>query len=235
MNKIVTPGNIWHSPVNVFWHIQKTASTVDQRVFELASKYQPHREAKIGAIISLCMFGRLHKPTYLQLFRPDPPDVILMQQTESKPGDRDLTLLEITSYLGSPKESLLSQLIRSGKTPKGWHKYSEYYILVVSVGVGLTVDYVELRDYLNKNETTFPIWTVQDVTDGGPDTLARIVIANPEIYEMTINIGQAVYEFDALKLPGVIRSKRAGSMKSVRAMEGSPDRRAPWETIGLLE
>lgn len=234
---MIKANNIWHSPVNTYVHLDKLAKQIGYDALDQKPQYQPHREARVAAIMAFALFGRLKRPTFLQLFRPDPPDAILMQPSIDTYGDRDITQLEITRYIGSPRESLLQQLIRSGKTPKGWHKYNENYIMVVNVGIGLAVDYPEITDYLNKNNTPFPVWTVQEISSH-PDTIAKVTIVNPEIYEMTINIGEAAYLFNKLKLPGVIVSKRAGSVEKVRLeynKSKGPDLRAPWETIGLLE
>lgn len=221
---------IWHSPINVYWHLDKLAQKVGQSAIETSGKYKSAREARIGAVVALALFKRTHKPTFLQLYKPDPPDVVLMQPSKSSLGTRDITQLEITSYLGKPKETLLEQLKRT-KVPPGINLLSDNYILIVNLGIGINIKYEPIRDYLNENNTVFPVWTVQE-KEAHPDTIAKVVIVNPEIYEMNINVGEAAAEFKKSGLPHVIRSKRAGSSKFLKAENAGPNYEAPWETIG---
>jgi len=187
------------------------------------------REARIGAVMALVMFGRLGKPTFLQLYKPDPPDVILMQPSNKVFGQRDITQLEITTYTGRPKETLLERLKRT-KCKPGIHVYSENYILVVNIGIGLEVKYEPIRDYLNQDKVRFPIWTIQQVSNY-PDTIARVVIVNPEIYQLDVNVGKAVHDFQEQGFFDVIFSKRAAKAESVRAELAGECREAPWETV----
>jgi len=227
---MIKPGSIWHSPSNVYWHIQQLTKKVGAGAIETRREHQMVREARVGAVISLVLFKRLGKPTFLQLYKPDPPDVILMQPSKEKIGQRDITQLEITSYVGKPKESLLKQLKRT-KTPPGRHLYSENHIILVNVGKGLKVDYKPIRDYLNQNKTPFPVWTLQE-KESRPDTIARVVIVNPEIFEIDVNVGEAVHIFEKLKPPGVIHSKRVSKTELVRVESAKKCYEAPWETIG---
>lgn len=227
---MIKTGNIWHSPTNVYWHIQKLTENVGEEAIEKQGKYQNVREARVGAVVALVMFKRLGKPTFLQLYKPDPPDVILMQLSKKNIGQRDITQLEITSYIGEPRESLLEQLKRT-KTPPGIHIFSENHILIVNVGVGLKVDYDPIRRYLNKDKIPFPVWTLQE-KESYPDTIARVVIVNPEIYQIDVNVGESVHNFEKLKFPGVIRSKRVSKVELVRAEPSGRNYEAPWDTIG---
>ena len=227
---MIKPYKFWHSPVNVYWHLDKLSKEVDPVAIEKNREYQLAREARIGAMLALAMFQKLGKPTYLQLYRPDPPDLLLMQQ--SKTGQRDITQIEVTSYVGSPKETLLEQLIRK-KIKPGINLYSENYIFLVNVGIGLNVNYRELRDYLNSNKIPFPVWTLQEKSLH-PDTVAKLIIVNPKIYETEINIGEAEDTFSKLKLPGVICSgQRVVNRKFLIAKPSGRNTLAPWETVGI--
>jgi hypothetical protein len=227
---MIKPGKIWHSPANVYWHIQQLSKKVGEKNIEANGRYQNVREARIGAVVALAMFERTGKPAFIQLYKPDPPDVVIMQPSNEVIGQRDITQLEITGYLGKPKESLLDQLKRT-KVPPGRGLFSENYILLVNLGVGLQVDYKPIRNYLNENKTRFPIWVLQE-KEAFPDTIARLVIANPELVEIEINIGKAMDKFESLSLPGVIHSKRVGNTKLVRAEPREKSYKAPWETSG---
>lgn len=223
-------GNTWHSPYNVYWHIQKLTTEVGAEAIETKNKHRLVREARIGAIIALVMFQKLGKPTYIQLYKPDPPDVILMQPSKRTLGQIDITLLEITTYIKQKRESLLEQLKRT-KTKPGIHTLSENYILIVNVGVSIRIDYEPIRDYLNKNHTPFPIWTLQQVSNY-PDTIARVVIINPKIHSMDVNVGEAAFTFRGLRFPDIVRTRRVGKVKYVRVEKAGKCNDAPWETIG---
>lgn len=230
---MITTNKIWHSPLNTYWHIQKLTEKVGAEEIEKRGKYQCVREARIGAVASLALFKQTGKPTYLQLYKPDPPDVILMQPSAVKKGQLDITLIEITTYIGRQKESLLEQLKRK-KIKPGISSFSENYILVVNIGVGLEVDYEPLRDYLNANVKLFPfpIWTFQEISNY-PDTIAKIVIVNPKIAKIDVNIGESAYSWKQQQLPDIINSKRAGNINLVRFEKSEKCYLAPWETIGL--
>jgi len=230
---MINTGKVWFSPLNVYWHIQKLTERVGVEAVEKERKYQSVREARIGAVMALMMFKRMNKPTYLQLYKPDPPDVILMQPSQLKKGQLDITLVEVTSYIRKPKESLLDQLKRSKIRP-GIPYLSEDYILVVNVGIGLEIGYEPLRDYLNENKNLFPypIWTFQQISNY-PDTIARVVIVNPKIITMDVNVGESAYLWKESKWPDVLNTRRVANPELVRfekSEEGYLS--APWETIG---
>lgn len=230
MEKPIIPNKIFHSPINFYHHFQKLVEEVGLETIERDAQYQIVREARVGAVLSLIMFGRLNRPTYFQMFKPDPPDLILMQPSQESYGTRDITQIEVSHYVGTPKESLLERVKR--KDPPGRHHYSDNYILVYNIGIGLEPNFNEVCKYLNHNNTPFPIWAIQEIPNQS-DTTARLVIVNPEKYETTINIGLSAHEFQKLKLPDVIHSKRAGSIKSVRMEKSEKFEIPPWESIGI--
>ncbi len=227
---MINTGKIWYSPLNVYWHIQKLTDKVGTEAVENKNKYQCVREARIGAIVALAMFQRTKKPTYIQLYKPDPPDVILMQSSKDFKGQLDIILVEITSFTGKPKESLLDQLKRT-KVKPGIHILSEEYILVVNVGIGFEINYRPIKDYLNENNTPFPVWGVQQIS-GFPDTIAKVVMINPKLYEIDINIGEAAYLLGKSGWPDVLHTKRVAKKKLVKLEKAEKFYQAPWETIG---
>lgn len=233
-NPVIPPvvtGSIWHSPLNVYWHIQQLTKRVGPEAIESKNPfYNMVREARLGAVISLVMFSRMGKPTYLQLHRPDPPDIIIMQPSKISVGTRDITQVEITTYLNT-REPLLDQLKRK-KIPPGRPVLSENYILLVNVGIGAVIDPNPIKTYLNENKNVFPVWLLQEKS-ARPDTMAKLTMIHPEeIYEIEINVGKAAHDFQKLGYPDVIRSKRASSVKFVRAEPTGKNYDAPWETIG---
>lgn len=226
---MIKTGKIWHSPLNVYWHIQKLTEKVGAEAIENRSDYQGVREARIGAVMALVMFQRMGKPTYIQLYKPDPPDVILMQPSKDFKGQLDIILVEMTSFVRGRKESLLEQLKRTKAKP-GIHTLSEEYILAVNVGVGLDVDYKPIRDYLNENKTPFPVWAVQQVASY-PDTIAKVVMINPELREMNVNVGESAYLLRESKWPDVLHTRRVAKRELVRLERAEKFYQAPWETI----
>jgi hypothetical protein len=229
---MINTGKTWHSPVNVYWHIQKLIKKVGYDVVDKKPKYQSVRDANVGFIMALIFFEGMREPTYLQLYKTDPPDVILMQPFREPIGTHLLSLIEVTSYIGKPKESLLEQLKRT-KTKPGIHTLSKEYILAINVGIGLDVEneYESIKDYLNRNKNPFPIWTIQEI-QRHPDTIARVVIINPEIKKFDVNVGKAIYLFEQSKLPDVLYSKRASKPELARLEKAERCHQAPWETIG---
>lgn len=228
---MINTGKIWHSPLNVYWHIQELTKKVGVEAIEKERKYQQVREARVGAVMALSVFKRMNKPTYLQLYKPDPPDVILMQPSKEVKGRLDITLVEITTYIRKPNESLLDQLKRSKLKP-GIPYLSDNYILAVNVGIGLEVDYEPIRDYLNENIKLFPypIWTFQQISNY-PNTIGRIVIVNPKLITIDVNIGESTYLWEKLKLPDVLNTSRVANPDLVRYEPSEKCYLTPWETI----
>lgn len=223
----VKPGSIWHSPPNVYWHIQEETKKVGQETIENSGKYEKLREARVAAVAALVMFKLTNKPAYVQLYKPDPPDALVMQRSLQVKGQQDISQIEITTYPGNKGESLIQQLKRT-KVPPGVHLFSENYILVVNLFKGVTVNFEEINKYLVENKTPFPIWSIQEV-ESRPDTVAELVIINPEVYKIRVNIGEAVHIFNKFGLPGVIRTKRVGSTDLVRMEKAEKTYITPWD------
>lgn len=225
---MITPNPTWHSPINVFWHLKKLTDKVGIKAIESKRNYQSVREARIGAVAALSIFKSTGKPTYLQLYKPDPPDIILMQQDRST-GEREITQLEITTYLTETRDSLLDLIKR--KDPIGTHKYSDNYILVVNIGKNLNPNFEQVRDYLNSNDAPFPVWAVQEISSY-PDTIAELTIINPDIYQIQINLGEAAHVLNIVAPYGVIHSRRTGNPATIMFEPSGKNYKAPWETIG---
>jgi hypothetical protein len=223
----VISGRIWHSPVNVYWHYQRLQEHISQDVLDNTNKYQKVREALVGSVIALSLYQLNKRPSYIQLHEPDPPDVLVLQPSFKVKGQMDISLLEVTSYTGQPKDTLLEQLKRT-KCPPNLHIYSENYVVVVNAGIGLEVQFESIREYLNENRTPFPIWTLKQISNY-PDTIAELVIVNPDTKRLEINIGEAVYHYQKERFPDVIKIKRAGNVKKVRQEPGGKYHKAPWD------
>lgn len=234
-NPVIPPvvtGKIWHSPLNVYWHIQQETKKLGEKAIESNTPfYNRVREARIGAVLCLAMFAKMGKPTYLQLHTPDPPDLVVMQPSKENIGTRDITQVEITTYIGKPKVSLLKQL-KKRKIPPGIPVLSENYILLVNVGIGLQVNPNLIMNYLKINQNVFPVWLLQEKV-ARPDTIAKLTMIYPEeVYEIEVNIGKAANDFQKLGYFDIVHSRRTGSIKFVRAEPGGKFYDAPWETIG---
>lgn len=227
---MVETTKFWHAPLNIYWHIQQLSKEVGSDAIETKAAYKSVRECRIGAIAALALFQRTGKPAYVQLCKRDPPDVFIIQPSDKIGGQVDITQIEITSYLKTSEESLLEQLRRT-KVPAGINLYSEYYVLLVNLGVGLGIDYAPIRKYLNENQTPFPVWTLQEI-QRSPNTTARLVIINPETKEIDLDVGKTAYLFKKLKLPDVVVIRRVGKIGSMHTEPAGKCHDAPWETIG---
>ncbi len=226
----VKAGSIWHSPLNVYWHLQKETEKIGSEKLENDGKYQDRREARVAAVTALILFRLTNKPAFVQLYKPDPPDALIMQRSVEVKGQQDISQIEITRYLGNKNESLLDQLKRN-KIQPGINKYSENYILVVNIYKNVGVNFDEINTYLLENKTPFPVWCIQEV-ETRPDTICEVTILNPFLEKITVNLGEAAFVYDKLKLPGVIHTRRVGRADLVRMENAEKSYLAPWETIG---
>ena len=110
LDKLISQFNKrWHSPTNVYIHIQKLAEDVGFEAINKNPQYQKVREARISAVMAFILSRMRNLPTFLRFPLKDPPDVYFMQPNA---GTIDIITTEITSYRES-KESLLEQLKRT--------------------------------------------------------------------------------------------------------------------------
>lgn len=124
MDKLIKQYNKrWHSPTNVYMHIQKLAKDVGLEAINKSPKYKRVREARIGAVIAFVLSRMRSLPTFLRLPLNDPPDIYLMQPNA---GTMDIITVEMTSYRES-EESLLEQLKRT----KFNQTYPTEYMLLI--------------------------------------------------------------------------------------------------------
>lgn len=224
------PGTIWHSPPNTYWHIQKAVGGVTWEEFQKHPDFKVMREAQIASVVALMLFQIRNIPAFIQLYKPDPPDALIMQPSLVNRGQQDITSIEITQYRPGSDHSLLDQLRRKKIRP-GVKYLSPLYILVVDLWPGLEVDFEELKDYLNDTKVEFPVWVIQE-TQRHPDTLADLVIVNPDVKRLSFNLGEAAHTFKQLNIPDVLKVKRVGSKDLVRMEKAEKLYDAPWETIG---
>ncbi len=229
----VKSGNIWHSPLNVYWHIQKLIEKLGQDGLEKHKQYKSIRESQIAAVIALVLFRMRNIPAYIQMYKPDPPDALIMQPSRTNKGQMDISTLEITQYRGNNKESLFDQLKRT-KIGPNINTLSSFYILVVDLWPNVKVEdeeYQKINTYLNENKTPYPVWVIQE-TEKHPDTMAELTILNPELHKTLINIGEAAHTYKQLGAPDVLRVRRVGSKDLVRTEKAEKNYKAAWESFG---
>lgn len=229
----VKSGKIWHSPLNVYWHIQKLTDKLGQDGLEKQKQYKIIRESQIAAVIALVMFRLRNIPAYIQMYKPDPPDALIMQPSFINKGQLDISTLEITQYRANNNESLFDQLKRT-KIGSKINTLSSFYILVVDLWPGIKVneeEFTQMRDHLVENKTSYPIWVIQE-KEKQPDTITELTIVNPELHKITVNIGESAYIYKQIGAPDVIRVRRVGSKNLVRTEKAEKYYKAPWETIG---
>lgn len=223
-------GKIWHSPLNVYRWESRLIKEVGLEAIKKKGKYQKVREARIAAIVALAMYKLRDIPAYVQLPEDDPPDAYILQESKKKKGQADISTLEITTYYNDSRETLLEQLKRK-KVPTTHETYSDEYILVVELGVRnppIEIDYEELRSYLNSVGVKFPIWTIRDVSSRG-NTIAEVVIVNPNTHKLTINVGEAAYIFKTKKLNDVLFTKQGTPKTAGKRMPAGQYGKPPWD------
>lgn len=221
---------VWHSPLNVYWWENKLVQRIGSELLKKQSKYQKVREARIAAIVALAMYKIRGIPAYVQIPKEDPPDAYVLQESREVKGQADISTIEITTYYNDSRETLLEQIKRT-KVPETHKTYSDEYVLVVEIGVrnpAIHVDYDELRNYLNKVDVRFPIWTVRDISHSG-DTIAEVVIVNPKTQKLEINVGEAAFTFKKLKLPDVQFVKQGTSKNAGKREYAGEYKRPPWD------
>jgi hypothetical protein len=214
----------WHSPVNVYMHVQKLTEKIGSDALEKRPHHKRAREARIAGIMAFVLTRIRKLPTVLRLPLHDPPDAYLMQPNS---GTMDITTVEITSYRPS-KESMLEQLIRT----KLHASLSSEYILLVELLTEDKVDYQEVNDYAVKNNVPFPIWSLRKIQQS-PDTIAEIVIMNPEVSKFTVNVGEEAHYFsEKYKIPHVVFTKKVSKPEDVREESNLEECNiAPWESL----
>ena len=214
----------WHSPTNVFMHLDKLTQQIGSEVLEKSPKYQKAREARIAMIMAFVLSRIRNISTYLRLPLNEPPDVYLMQPNT---GTMDIATVELTSYRPS-NESLLEQL----KRKKLKQPYPKEYILLVDLLTEDKVDYEAINDYAVENHLPFPIWSLRNVQQL-PDTIAEVVIMNPKVSIFSVNVGEEAYYFrEKYKALAVVFSKRVSKIENVRSEKMTTDCNiAPWENL----
>ncbi len=228
----IKSGDIWYSPVNVYYHTQKETEKFGQSGLNKHPKYKEIREAQIASVIALVMFRVRNIPAFIQLYKPDPPDALIMQLSPINKGEMDISLVEITQYIGKNNESLFEQLKRT-KIGPNMNTLSAFYILAVDLWPDVKIadsEIEQIRDYANANKIPYPIWMVQE-KEKHPDTTAELTIVNPEIHKFQLNLGESAHLYNKLGIPGVITRKRTGNPDLVRIEKAEKHYEAPWETI----
>lgn len=225
----IQTGSIWYSPTLVYEYI-----------YELRGNNSPHNneieqsveDIRIASVTALIMYAFNGMPAYVQLYKPDPPDAIVLQTPIPTKGTKHITQLEITTYIDSPDETLLSRL-KKKKIPDGIQTLSENHILVVNLGYGLNVDseHEAIREHMEKNGVKFPVWIIQEIA-GSQDTITEVTLIDNQIRKTLLNLGELANRYKVNRFPKAVETKRAGSLKTVRFEETHINYPPPWETIG---
>lgn len=228
---LMQSGIIWHSPININHHLIELVSQVGWEAINSEGKYKHVREAKVAMIVALWLYEIRGIPAFVQLIEDDPPDVLIAQQSPDKFGTVDISTVEITTYAGKNGETLLEQLKRT-KTPQGYHKYSDRYVITVEIQTDKPIDFDEIREYLNENNTPFPVWTLRPLQHK-PNTIGEVTIINPERTQYIVDIGSIGNQQRMEKVPPVIKLQRATSYGQVGTKAAGRYPFPPWH--GLIK
>lgn len=225
----IQTGSIWYSPPKVYSYIQELARS-DQKIDNQLD--QQVEDIRFAAVTALAMFAFNGMPAFVQLYKPDPPDAIVLQTVIPIDGTAYTTLLELTTYVGKPQETLLTRLQRK-KIPPGIKTFSPEYVLAVNLGIGFNIDYelLFIKEYLDKNNVDFPVWIIQEKSSY-PDTIAEVILIDNNVKRAVLNLGELAYKYHEQNIFGVVETKRAGSKKTVKSTPNSHRYPPPWETIG---
>lgn len=221
-------GKTWHSPLNASAHLNALAQKVGIQAIDTEGKYKRVREARSMMVATAYMYKRIGRPYYFRLVKDDPPDGIAMCTLEKSPETLQLTKVEISTYRSGTGETFLEQLKR--KVPKDRHYFDPSYILLYDVQDHQGIDFEACRDYLNGMGADFPVW-VQHVEQFLPDTVANVTFLNPDLAQIKVNVGEAVYELKQQNEPVVLFTKRAGSVEKVRVKKSKKYPHPPWEDL----
>jgi hypothetical protein len=204
----------WYSPTRPFnmqYKLLQVFSPAD-----IDKKFKKLREAKVLAILAFSLFSKTRNVTFFNTNESDPPDGYLMQGSEDEYGVLKILNVEITHYFGQKDETLLDQLKRT-KTPIT-PIYGNDYLIVVELRTDKEINYEEIRDYLNSIGNPFPVWTIRPLQIT-PDTIAEIIIINPKIEKMEVNIGESADTYIRSKIPKILNIKRIGKPEHVQYKE----------------
>ena len=209
---------LWYSPLYVFSYVNKLVEK-GYSIDELDIRFKQLRESKLLAVLALALCEKMNNITLFQPVSKDPPDGYLAQQSKVVKGQLDISTVEITHYYGinfkgNGNESLLDQLIKSGKIAEK-SKYSDHYILAVELLTKEGVNYDEIREYVNDIKLPYPIWTIKKLRDA-PDTIAEVIIINPKTNRMEINVGKSAFYYSGQKIPNVTKAIMVKDPSEVR-------------------
>lgn len=222
---IDTP-RIYYSPIKPFAYHYKLLTLMD--AVELDKQFKALREAKSIAISALALYSTTDNPTFINLSENDPPDGYIMRHSKEKKGTLEILKVEITHYFNNNGETLLEQLKRTKIPAKPIH--GPEYLILVELRTPDPINYEEIRDYLNSINNPFPVWTIRPLQIT-PDTIAELVIINPEIHTIVVNAGEAAYNWKQNKLPNEIDIKRVAKVEDVRfeELKTKHDIKPKWE------
>lgn len=207
---IDTP-RIYYSPIKPFAYHYKLLSIMG--AIELDKQFKALREAKSLAISALALYSTTNNPTFINLSEDDPPDGYIMRHSKENRGTLEILKVEITHFFNNNNETLFEQLKRTKVPERPIHGAD--YLILVELRTTDAINYEEIRDYLNSINNPFPVWTIKPLQIT-PDTIAEIVIINPEIHTIIINAGEAAYNWQQNKLPNDIDIKRVAKVEDVR-------------------
>jgi len=220
--------NIWFSPYNIHYHIQEAKKLVGGEKFAKDRKWKRAREAHVAMIVALGFYRLEKKPAYIQLPKKDPPDAIMMWESQEKKGEYTMLDLEITSYK-SGQETFLEQLKR-GKAPEK-HIFSSDTSIVFQIQDYEGIDVQNVIDYLSEIDAPFAIWLILK-KQIHPDTIVEFTsIDKYGSKKISLNIGEALKLFIGEKHSPILHMERVGNINKVgKSKLPFTHQKPPWET-----
>ena len=213
-------GEVWRRPDQAYGDFQEAARHLTP--IELADgKNKLLQEKRDIAIFGACIYDLTRQPTFVQMNdKSDSPDAFLLQKSETDETTNNVAPVEITFYggnkLGVPNEPLADRLAKEGG--KFREKLPPDYWLLVHIGEGLNVDYLEVARRLQEMDAQFGVFSIQEIPKNAlGDTMLRFVKYNPEYVTKDINIGEVFHNFSSSDIPGEVTQVRGFSPKDAKA------------------
>lgn len=201
MNDDITNNQIWHTPVKAYSDYLELAGQVGVDAINRLNRYQKVRETRALAVLCFAMYMRAGTPWFLQLDKDEKTDGRIMRLSKTNKGDLELLRVEHTAYRmrndgKRPDDSLLDQLKRT-KAPEAEHRYDEHTLVLIDLGSGFTdkteVNHKEIAKYLEAIKAPYQVWAIEEV-QSYPDTIAKVTVYTPRLYQIELNVGQAAFE-----------------------------------------
>ncbi|HUD81074.1 MAG TPA: hypothetical protein VMR08_00395 [Patescibacteria group bacterium] len=232
----VSDDPIWHTPIKAFSDYMGVAEKVGVQPILENNQYQKVYEARVVAVLCFALYQASGSAWYLQLRKNEITDALIMRQSPTVRGDREVLGVEVTSYFRrthyTPKETVFEQLKKT-KMFETWHKYTDHDVVLVDLGINYKPNFDEIQLYMVTIKAPYQLWFIQEVEPEHPDTILKLTLCEVRgVHERKLDVGGAWHDMYEKGIRGAIRTvqtadiKKAGTITKTKPIKG-----APWETM----